>query len=78
MKEHLKGNKLLFYVYSCEIQFLFKVVTDIHFIDFYASVKDFVYTFLVITSQTLKIAFDFFKKRSADSNSSVQQVERSL
>ena len=28
------------------------------------------YTFLVITSHTLKIAFDFFKKRSADSNSS--------
>ena len=32
------------------------------------------YTFLVITSQTLKIAFDFFKKPSADSNSSSKSI----
>ena len=32
------------------------------------------YTFLVITSQTLKIAFAFFKKRSTDSNSSSKSI----
>ena len=36
--------------------------------------KYFQYTFLVIMSQTLKIAFDFFKKRSADSNSSSKSI----
>ena len=32
------------------------------------------FSLLVITSQTLKIAFDFFKKRSADSNSSSKSI----
>ena len=32
------------------------------------------YTFLVITSQTLKIAFDFFKKLSAYSNCSSKSI----
>ena len=41
---------------------------------FYNFPWDHQYTFLVITSQTLKIAFDFFKKWSADSTSSLKSI----